>query len=232
MQAELDEAKQSLDKAEASFHHSANSQATHDWSYIAARKAGSARAKANALTASALAIDEKRELKDLLAQQQAQNAAQLAAARDDATTQRNARVAAEQKTNDALSKIAGMKSAMSPRGLVLTLSGSVLFASNKSDLLPAAKERLTDVANAIAEDGRTVDIMGYTDSTGTDELNDRLSAKRADAVSAFLVTHGVDQGRVRTEGKGKAEPVADNKTIEGRANNRRVEIVLENAPTK
>lgn len=227
-QGEVDEAKKSLDQAEASFQDDADSQATHDWSYIAARKAGSARAKANALTIAAEGSANKQELKQLQAMQQSQNASELAAARDDASSERSARVAAEQKTNDALAKIAGMKSEMSERGLVLTLSGSVLFASGKSDLLPAAQQRLTDVANAIAEDGRSVTIMGFTDSTGSDELNDRLSAKRAEAVSAFLVTHGVPQGRVHAEGKGEANPIADNATAEGRANNRRVEILLEN----
>ena len=66
--------------------------------------------------------------------------------------------------------------------------------------------------------------MGHTDSVGSDAYNQKLSVRRAEAVKAYLVNKGVDKARVYTEGKGESQPVADNKTKEGRAKNRRVEI--------
>jgi OmpA-OmpF porin, OOP family len=66
--------------------------------------------------------------------------------------------------------------------------------------------------------------VGHTDSVGTDAYNQRLSIRRADAVKSYLVSKGVEKNRVYTEGKGEKQPVADNKTAEGRAKNRRVEI--------
>ena len=66
--------------------------------------------------------------------------------------------------------------------------------------------------------------MGHTDSVGTDAYNQKLSIKRSEAVKAYLVSQGIEQSRVYTEGKGELQPVADNKTAEGRSKNRRVEI--------
>jgi OOP family OmpA-OmpF porin len=66
--------------------------------------------------------------------------------------------------------------------------------------------------------------VGHTDSIGTDAYNQRLSVRRAEAVKAFLVSKGIERNRVYTEGKGEKQPVADNRTKEGRAKNRRVEI--------
>ena len=76
------------------------------------------------------------------------------------------------------------------------------------------------------EDGRSITIAGHTDSVGSDEMNKALSLKRADAVR-YLVMHGMAPDRIKTEGAGKSQPIADNATPDGRANNRRVEIILE-----
>ncbi|HYO51789.1 OmpA family protein [Archangium sp.] len=114
-----------------------------------------------------------------------------------------------------------------PRGLVLTLSGSVLFRSGSVDLLPAAKRRLDEVAEALKKTQSPLIIEGHTDSQGPTELNEELSYERAGAVRDYLVERGVDSARVRTEGRGEEQPIASNKSPEGRANNRRVEIVIE-----
>ena len=66
--------------------------------------------------------------------------------------------------------------------------------------------------------------VGHTDSVGSDAYNQKLSVRRADAVKAYLVSKGIEKNRIYTEGKGESQPVADNKTKEGRAKNRRVEI--------
>ena len=132
---------------------------------------------------------------------------------------------------DALAKMATIK--QDTRGTVITLSGSVLFASNKSDLLPAAMAALDNVVTAIKSDpSRNVTINGYTDSQGAKAYNMDLSQKRADSVRNYFVQHGIDQGMVKAVGYGPDSPIADNGTAEGRANNRRVEIVLSPAEHK
>lgn len=228
-QADVVEAKNSLDKAEGSFADSPSSKETIEWSYIALRKAESARAKTNALAA----LDDKAvaaaELKSARAQLEQSQQQQIAAGRGEAASERQARVSAEQKTRDALATIAGMKATESDRGLVLTLSGSVLFATGKSVLLPAAQSRLDEASKALKEDGRSLVIIGHTDSAGADDMNQKLSLARAEAVRAYLVKQGVASDRVKAEGAGETQPIADNATAEGRANNRRVEIVIENA---
>jgi outer membrane protein OmpA-like peptidoglycan-associated protein len=93
--------------------------------------------------------------------------------------------------------------------------------------LPGANERLNQVADALKEQpDRAVTIYGYTDSQGADDYNVKLSEKRADSVKEYLVGRGLDGSSIKAVGKGKADPVATNATAEGRANNRRVEIVL------
>jgi outer membrane protein OmpA-like peptidoglycan-associated protein len=124
-----------------------------------------------------------------------------------------------------LAKWAAVK--QEPRGVVITLSGSVLFASDKSTLLPEAKTRLGQVAAALLETKeRHLDVEGYTDSQGKDAYNVDLSQRRADAVRTYLVTNGYPPDLIVAHGAGKTLPIADNATAEGRANNRRVEIII------
>lgn len=117
--------------------------------------------------------------------------------------------------------------------MVITLSGSVLFASAKSDLLPAAELKLNEVADVLTQqdpDSRIV-IEGHTDSQGKADRNQVLSQQRAESVRAYLVSRGIAADRVTATGYGPTRPVADNKSAEGRANNRRVEIVIQKSTT-
>ena len=115
------------------------------------------------------------------------------------------------------------------RGMVITLSGAVLFTTGKTDLLPIAQEKLEKVAEVLQQQdpNKKIVVEGHTDSVGSDSANLALSQRRADAVRAFLVSKGVESDRISAVGKGEAFPVADNKTPDGRANNRRVEIVVK-----
>jgi outer membrane protein OmpA-like peptidoglycan-associated protein len=143
-----------------------------------------------------------------------------------------ARLKAEQSAAAAmasLSKIAQVKEEQ--RGVVITLDGQVLFVTGKAELLPIAKDRLNQVAKSLKEldDDKLVSVEGYTDSRGADDMNMKLSQDRANAVKDYLVSQGVKPEKVRSLGRGEASPVASNETPEGRANNRRVEIVIQSS---
>jgi outer membrane protein OmpA-like peptidoglycan-associated protein len=143
--------------------------------------------------------------------------------------ERQARQEAEaraQRALDSLQQIAQVKE--EARGTVITLSGQVLFVTGKADLLPAARDALGQVAKAVLDSGenQAITIEGHTDSRGNEEQNQLLSKQRADAVRDHLVSLGVKPERITTVGYGETRPVASNDTAEGRANNRRVEIVI------
>jgi OOP family OmpA-OmpF porin len=107
----------------------------------------------------------------------------------------------------------------------VTYAADAFFDFDKSVLKAEGKAKLDDlVAKIKAINLEVIIAVGHTDSVGTDAYNQKLSVRRADAVKAYLVTKGIEKNRVYTEGKGETQPVADNKTTEGRSKNRRVEI--------
>ena len=111
--------------------------------------------------------------------------------------------------------------------IVLNMPSNVTFDSSSANLKPAGANTLTGVAMVLKEYAKTaVNVVGYTDSTGSQDLNMRLSQQRADSVASALITQGVAANRIRTTGMGPANPVASNSTAEGKAQNRRVEITL------
>ena len=162
--------------------------------------------------------------------EQTQQSAADRAARDDAEMKAKA---AEQKAtesdqkataaNDALAKLAAKED---ERGTVITLSGSVLFRSNDAILAPTSLSRLDQVADALVAKGQNVVVEGHTDSRGSNATNLNLSQRRAESVRSYLVSKGVPTDKIVAEGMGADHPIAENNTAEGRANNRRVEIVI------
>jgi outer membrane protein OmpA-like peptidoglycan-associated protein len=105
----------------------------------------------------------------------------------------------------------------------------VIFASGQAELLPSARNRLTEVASALSngdQDSKIV-VEGHTDSTGSEQTNKELSLERAEAVRDELVSNGVNADRISIQGFGESRPIADNSSQSGRANNRRVEIVIQ-----
>ena len=105
----------------------------------------------------------------------------------------------------------------------------MLFVSAKSDLLPSAQAKLDDVAKALGQQNpeSKIVIEGHTDSQGNASYNQDLSQRRADSVRSYLVAHGIASDRISAQGFGMTRSIADNASPEGRANNRRVEIVVQ-----
>jgi outer membrane protein OmpA-like peptidoglycan-associated protein len=147
-----------------------------------------------------------------------------------AESERQARVAAEVRADQALNELSRMANVKrEQRGLVITLSGQVLFASNEDRLLPAATKSLDNVVaalKAMPQNAGKVVIEGHTDARGARAYNRDLAERRARAVRDYLISHGLTGDMFAIEGVGPDRPVADNRSAEGRANNRRVEIVL------
>ncbi len=112
-----------------------------------------------------------------------------------------------------------------PAATKVTYAADAFFDFDKAVLKPAGKTKLDDLVGKVKDINLEVIIaVGHTDSVGADGYNQKLSIKRSEAVKAYLVSKGIEKNRVYTEGKGEKQPVADNKTKEGRSKNRRVEI--------
>jgi OOP family OmpA-OmpF porin len=112
-----------------------------------------------------------------------------------------------------------------PTSEKVTFAADTFFDFDKSVVKPEGKAKLDDLVGKLK--GITLEVViavGHTDSIGTDAYNQKLSVRRAEAVKAYLVSKGIEANRVYTEGKGEKQPAADNRTKEGRAKNRRVEI--------
>jgi OmpA-OmpF porin, OOP family len=112
-----------------------------------------------------------------------------------------------------------------PTSEKVTFAADAFFDFDKSVLKPEGRAKLDDLVGKMS--GLNLEVIiavGHTDAVGTDTYNQKLSIRRSEAVKSYLVSKGVEKNRVYTEGKGEKQPVADNKTSEGRAKNRRVEI--------
>ncbi|MFM9916204.1 MAG: outer membrane protein OmpA [Rhizobacter sp.] len=123
--------------------------------------------------------------------------------------------------------------AVAPASEKVTFAADAFFDFDKSVLKDEGKAKLDDVVSKLGSINLEVIIaVGHTDSVGSDAYNQALSVRRSEAVKAYLVGKGVEKNRVYTEGKGEKQPVADNKTSDGRAKNRRVEIEVVGTKTK
>jgi len=242
--ADMHAAKEQLDLAEASFARDGDTQNTRDQAYLAVRKTQLAEVVARTRQSnqtkdgvvSAMHADEKQAVaatsaelgrsKAQVADQGAALNAQGAALRDEKSRRLDAEKRAAQAAAD-LAKFATVK--QDPRGMVITLSGSILFESAKWELLSSAQLKLNDVASALIKEDPLSKIVveGYTDSQGGATYNQGLSQHRAQAVRDYLVTRGIAGDRISAQGFGLTRSIADNKSPEGRANNRRVEIVVQ-----
>lgn len=157
----------------------------------------------------------------------------LDAAAEKLETERAGRLTADAKLAAAMRDLAMVAATREEsRGLVITLTGSVLFPTNSYTLLETARARLDQVAVALKAQSseRMMVVEGHTDSMGGDSNNQALSLNRAISVRDYLVGQGVDPARISATGLGSKRPVVSNNSAENRANNRRVEIVLSPMP--
>ncbi|WLG91658.1 OmpA family protein [Pseudomonas cucumis] len=120
---------------------------------------------------------------------------------------------------------ASVKPVEPPVSEVITLNGNVMFAYNQSELMPEARSELDSLMAKLQNtDVVSVKVVGHTDSQGSDAYNQKLSERRASSVAAYLLSQGLAPNKLTSEGRGESQPVADNDTEEGRAQNRRVEL--------
>jgi outer membrane protein OmpA-like peptidoglycan-associated protein len=174
-------------------------------------------------TEEALRAEEARR-----AQEEQSRAAEIARLREEQERTR-------EELRATLSRLAEVR--QEARGLVLTLPGSVYFEVNKSIVQPAMRSRLTEIARALSAAGEDTHFLieGHTDADGSNEYNLELSRLRAEAVRSVLVAGGVPANSIETQGYGETRPIASNNSSTGKAQNRRVEIVLQGsalAPTR
>jgi outer membrane protein OmpA-like peptidoglycan-associated protein len=225
--AELHKAQIAIELAEKSFLEDPDSYKTRDLSYVADRKSKLAGALAVTFAENVATEKAKKDYEVTQAEIVKNTTEQL-------SIEQQARIDAELIAANALADLAKLAAVKEEeRGLVITLSGSVLFATNESTLLPVAQDRLNKVADALlVTKEKHLIIEGFTDSQGSSDYNIALSQRRADTVRSYLISRGYPSDLIHTQGIGEERPVADNNSAEGRANNRRVEIVVERTASK
>jgi outer membrane protein OmpA-like peptidoglycan-associated protein len=207
------------------------------------RAAAAASAKAEAEAKAAAEAAEAKQKSDAAAAEakrkadvEAKHQAELAAAKEEVLRAKegaakaeaeHARKAAEDlraQLLDQFNRVLATRD--TPRGLVVNM-GDVLFDTGKFNLRPPAREALAKLSGIVlAHPGLNLEVEGHTDSTGGDELNQKLSEDRAGAVRSYLVEQGLTDSTVTAKGFGKSMPVVDNATASGRQQNRRVEIII------
>lgn len=175
-----------------------------------------------------LEADLARERAELQAGQ-AQQAQQQLMEEKRVTSERGALLAAEMRRLQG--EMTDLKAQQTERGWVLTLRNDLLFDSGRASLKPGGQKAVENLAQFMRKQAdREISIEGFTDSTGSDELNRRLSEQRAQAVKQALVSRGIEPGRIEARGYGPAFPIASNETPVGRQLNRRVEVVVAPEP--
>jgi len=161
-----------------------------------------------------------------IAKRQAEQA--ISAAEEEAAKAARAKAEAD----ELMRELSELKAQQTERGIVLTI-GDVLFATGKADLSPDANRSVNKLADFLKKyPNRDVLIEGHTDSVGADDYNLTLSRKRADSVKYKLMGNGVEESRITTVGYGEEFPLASNDTKAGKAQNRRVEVIILNEGVK
>lgn len=234
---ELKTANDTLARADHVWRSDGDRAETEHLAYLATQQARTAEALGQARANEAKLNDTRGQADQLrlqartreadAARQQAEAARQQASqARQQAEAARADAASARAQADALQAKLKELEAQQTERGLLVTL-GDVLFAFNSDRLLPTAGPRLDKLARFLADHpDRLLRVEGYTDGVGSDAYNLNLSQRRAAAVQQALVQRGVAAQRITTAGYGKAHPVASNASAEGRALNRRVEVII------
>jgi outer membrane protein OmpA-like peptidoglycan-associated protein len=239
---DVHEADVSLQKAERAWENDPDAPTTVDMAIIADRKALLAQSVA-------ATMKSQQDAQATVAQIEAMKTAQLRSAQGQLTgmaqtlgatqmqleqqkataeAQRQQLLALEAKLKDARDTIARIASVKDDaRGMVITLPGEVLFKTAKYELKPGAMAKLEQIAEVLKGKEQPITVYGFTDNVGNDGMNMTLSQNRAQSVRDFLVAKGIPSDLITAEGKGAGDFLADNTSVEGRAQNRRVEIVVK-----
>jgi outer membrane protein OmpA-like peptidoglycan-associated protein len=224
-----------LQQAEQSWNDEPDDPISVDLAVIAQRKAQ--RAEAEALTLKGRQdADQARQMLQAAVTSQLSQTRQVLNQTQSELQRNQAESAAQQQklidlegklrdARDTIAKIAAVKD--DDRGMVITLQGEVLFPTGKWDLKAGAMAKLDQIAEALRGKEQPMVVFGFTDNVGTRDFNLDLSQKRANSVRDYLVSRGIPQDLVTAQGKGPDNPVSDNGSVEGRATNRRVEIVVQ-----
>ena len=226
--AQVHIANRALQNAERAFAEDpAGSQHTRDLAYIAQRQAQLAE------------INAQTEVYKSRTQQasEARSAAEAKAGKAKQTELKDAKQKLAQAQLESKSILSQLSQAAagsggsvkeSERGLVITLAGNVLFDHGKASLLAGSLKQLDEIAHALVDaKSSSIQIEGFTDSTGSAKINEQLSQKRAEAVRDYLAKRGIPANRIHAVGRGASNPIDSNDTAEGRAANRRVELIIQ-----
>ncbi len=221
------EAKTALDDADAVQKDKGSESAeAKDAAYVATRKAQLAEAQGRS-------VKLAKDIEATKAGKEASRDSELAATKTKLALTETEKAAADKKQAQAMADLKAIKDSAvknESRGMVITLSGGVLFKTAESKLTTGALIDLNKVADALTSTApeQAIVVEGHTDNQGVAGKNMTLSQDRAQSVVDYLISRGVAKDRISAKGIGDTRPVSDNKTTEGRAQNRRVEIIVGN----
>ncbi len=220
---DLDSARRSLAEAESALRAHQPPPIVDHLAYLASRHADAGEARVAEARARQEVARAQEDRNRILLDSRAREAANAQAQAQNARAQA---AAAQSQLASAQQQLAELQAKQTDRGVVVTL-GDVLFDTGQATLKPGANLAMGRLATYLkANPGTKVIVEGHTDSRGSDQYNEALSQRRADAVGTELRARGVGPDQIQTVGRGKSYPVASNDTAEGRQQNRRVEIVF------
>jgi outer membrane protein OmpA-like peptidoglycan-associated protein len=226
---ELSDARSSLKGADTALQEGRKEDALH-YAYLASQQAQTGEARINEQRSKQEVSRGEADRNKVLLEARTSEAERAAAAAKEQAAQaqaaRQEALSAQAQAQDLQQQLSDLQAKQTDRGMVLTL-GDVLFDTSKATLKPGADSQMARIATLMEKNPDTkVIIEGHTDSRGSDEYNQELSKRRAEAVQDALASRGIERNRVEAVGKGKGFPVATNDTDAGRQQNRRVEIVF------
>jgi outer membrane protein OmpA-like peptidoglycan-associated protein len=220
---DLDAARASLNQADAALTQHQPPQVVDHLAYLARRHADAGQARVDEARARQEVAKAQEDRSRILLESRTREAQNAQANAQAAQSQAQA---AQQQLQSTQQQLQDLQAKQTERGMVLTL-GDVLFDTNKATLKPGADQRIDRLATFLQKNpNERLIIEGYTDSTGSEEYNQELSQRRAQAVAEVLAGQGIPASRYQVVGKGQAFPVASNATPAGRQQNRRVEVVF------